>query len=60
MPLVKVCPKCGSENVKADPYNPKAAAGLSVPSYMCIDCGFSGNLFPEIDKGAQPVEDKKV
>jgi len=47
---VKVCPKCGSENVKIDPHNPKAAAGFSTPSYICIDCGFSGTLFPEIEK----------
>jgi len=47
---VKVCPKCGSENVKIDPGNPKAAAGFSTTSYICLDCGFSGNLFPEIEK----------
>lgn len=56
MPAVKVCPKCGSENVKTDPTNPKAAAGFSVPSYMCLDCGFSGNLFPEIDKPEEKEE----
>lgn len=50
MPSVKVCPKCGSENIKADPQNAKAAVGLSTPVYLCLDCGHSGVLFPEIDK----------
>lgn len=50
MPAVKVCPKCGSENVKADPTNVKALVGLSTASYLCLDCGFSGNFFPEIQK----------
>ena len=50
MPAVKVCPKCGSENIKVDTDNARAAAGLSVSSYKCLDCGFSGQLFPEIYK----------
>ena len=50
MPSVKVCPKCGSENVKVDTDNVKAAVGLSVPAYKCLDCFFSGPLFPEIEK----------
>ena len=52
---VKVCPKCGSENVKVDTDNVKAAVGLSVPSYKCLDCWFSSPLFPEIDKEMPPV-----
>ena len=47
---VKVCPKCGSENVKIDTDNVKAAFGLSVSTYKCLDCLFSGPLFPEIEK----------
>jgi len=47
---VKVCPKCGGENVKTDPTNQKAAAGFSTHSYLCMDCGFSGSFFPEIEK----------
>ena len=50
MPAVKVCPKCGSENVKVDYTNVKAAAGFGTASYLCLDCGFTGSLFPEIDK----------
>lgn len=50
MPAVKVCPKCGSENVKPDPENVKASVGLSTSSYLCLDCGFTGSLFPEIQK----------
>ena len=58
MAAVKVCPKCGSENVKMDPYNAKAAVGFSAPSYLCLDCGHSGALFPEIDKKV-PEQEKK-
>ncbi len=50
MTFVKVCPKCGGEDVKIDPNNPKAAAGFSTPSYLCLGCGFSGIFFPEIEK----------
>ena len=50
MVTVKVCPKCGSENVKIDPTNVRSAVGLSQPHYLCLDCGFSGQFFPEIDK----------
>ena len=50
MPFVKVCPKCGGENVKIDTDNPRASAGLSVPNYVCMDCGFSSQIFPEISK----------
>ena len=50
MPAVKVCPKCGSENVKVDHTNAKAAAGFGAASYLCLDCGFTGSLFPEINK----------
>ena len=64
MPAVKVCPKCESENIKVDTDNARAAAGLSVPSYKCLDCGFSGQLFPGIDKEvtslpATPAADSK-
>ena len=48
MLAVKVCPKCGSENVKADHTNVKASVGLGAASYLCLDCGFAGSLFPEI------------
>ena len=47
MPYVKVCPKCGSENVKQDP---NKFPQFHAPTSLCIDCGFSGPLFPEIEK----------
>lgn len=52
MPFVRVCPKCGSENVKVDPNNPKAAAGFSHPIYCCMDCGCTSPIFPEIERDA--------
>ena len=59
---VKVCPKCGSENVKIDTDNVKAVVVLSVSAYKCLDCLFSGHLFPEIEKEvphAVPKDNKK-
>ncbi len=50
MLAIKVCPKCGSENVKLDPTNAKASVGLSASVYLCLDCGFTGSVFPEIQK----------
>lgn len=47
MPAVKVCPKCGSENIKPDP---NKLPQFHAPSYLCLDCGFTSSLFPEIDK----------
>ncbi len=47
MPFIKVCPKCGSENVKQDPNKFLIA---HAPTSLCLDCGFSGPLFPEIEK----------
>lgn len=55
VPAVKVCPKCGSENVKVDPNNPKVAAGFSPPVYLCVDCGFTSPMFPEIDKAEEKI-----
>lgn len=56
MVTVKVCPKCGSENVKVDPTNVRSAVGLSQPYYLCLDCGFSGQFFPEIDRDVPKIE----
>ena len=62
MPSVKVCPKCGSENVKVDPTNPASALGFITLTYLCGDCSFSGQFFPEIEKETQhavPKDNKK-
>lgn len=53
MPFVKVCPKCGSENIKADP---SKFPQFHAPSSLCLDCGFSGPLFPEIEKEEIPKD----
>ena len=49
MNQVRICPKCGSENNKVDFTNPKSAVGMSQTNYLCLDCGFSGPIFPEIE-----------
>ena len=44
----KICPECESENVEL-------VAGGIIGGYMCKDCGFLGNIFPEI----QILQNKK-
>ena len=53
---VRVCPKCGSEDVTTDD---KAGmwkfSGGTLSMYNCRKCGFRGALFPEDKK---PVKGK--
>ena len=37
---IRICPRCGSENVQM-------VAGGIMGMWMCADCGFSGSVFPE-------------
>ncbi len=36
----KFCPECGSDNVVM-------VAGGEIGMWRCVDCGFSGSVFPE-------------
>lgn len=46
MKYIKICPQCGSTNIKM----PQAGMDLRLTiKDKCIDCGFIGN-FPEVKK----------
>ena len=36
----KFCPSCGGDNVEM-------VAGGMTGAWMCVDCGYSGSIFPE-------------
>lgn len=45
---IKICPKCGSIDVKEDLNNP-AKVRLGAPlDIICQSCGFKAKIFPEI------------
>jgi len=48
---MRVCPRCGSEDVEIKPTVVQAAFGLS-PSYKCNKCGFEGDFFSEVEDDA--------
>lgn len=54
----KICPNCKSFNVQVG-YSPSPAYG--VPEYICADCGFKANIFPEINihEKKETQEEKK-
>jgi transposase-like protein len=47
---VKICPKCGSTNVKADLSQQSFGAGAEFSQYKCADCGYFSMIFPEAEK----------
>ena len=44
----KICPKCGSINIKTDFSNPVVWAYGTSPKYKCKECGYLSFLFPEV------------
>jgi len=45
---IKICPKCGSIDVKEELDNP-AKVRLGAPlDLICLSCGFKAKIFPEI------------
>ena len=47
---VKICPKCGSEDLSSDLSVQSYAQGGFFNNMVCNNCGFSGQFFPEMDK----------
>tara|TARA_Y100000310_G_C20689135_1_gene821042 strand:- start:2059 stop:2370 length:312 start_codon:yes stop_codon:yes gene_type:complete len=47
---VKICPKCGSLNIKIDFSKPEIWAIGSPSLYNCKDCNYKFYNFPEIEK----------
>ncbi len=45
---MRICPSCGSENIRADRTNILAMLGMD-RGYTCPECGYSGRLFLDID-----------
>jgi transposase-like protein len=52
---VKICPKCKSFDIQVYSFT-MMAAGLP-PSYTCKKCGYTSNLFPEIDLNEERDKD---
>ncbi|MFP4119121.1 MAG: hypothetical protein ACLFTH_03640 [Candidatus Woesearchaeota archaeon] len=56
---IRVCPKCHSSDISVD----KSQHGLDVigqiSSYVCDNCGFSGNIFPEVPLSQKPATKKE-
>ena len=46
---VKVCPKCGSMDVSSDLSVQSYAQGGFFNNMVCNNCGYSGQLFPEVN-----------
>ena len=49
----KFCPKCKSNNVEM-------ASGGVTGSWVCMDCGFMGTIFPEKEIVGSEGESKKI
>lgn len=47
---VRICPKCGSDNVQM-------VAGGTTGSWMCGKCSFSGSVFPEKEIVGKEIKD---
>lgn len=45
---VKICPKCGSTDIRTDFNNPAKISYGAPLDYKCLDCGFSSKIFPEV------------
>ena len=48
--LIRICPKCKSTNVEADLSAQSYGQGSFFNAYVCNDCGFTSQFFPEIEE----------
>lgn len=46
----KICPKCGSSNIKWDFKNWYVVTTGQLDNYICLNCGYGGSFFPKIYK----------
>jgi transposase-like protein len=46
--MKKVCPKCGSTKVDID--SGVYTMGILPTRFVCSDCSYAGNFFPEVDE----------
>ncbi len=59
-PYVTICPKCGSDNVKAETNPAYAVTGLLTAFSECGDCGHHGQVFPQVPLSKLPKKLKPV
>lgn len=63
---MNICPKCKSKRVKClTNIDYKVVALGANPMFKCLDCGFEGEIFPEVDddrgrKGRSAKRSKKI
>ena len=50
---VKVCPRCGSANIK---FSSKFDVWLMPKQYVCYDCGYSGPVVLELEEDKTEAE----
>jgi len=50
MEIIKICPRCGSEDISPDLSLDNYSSGKIFNSYKCNNCGYSGQFFIEIEK----------
>ncbi len=50
--FVRVCPKCKSTNISYDNSDLLIPAVGTMPRFVCQDCDFTSNIFPEIKKSS--------
>ncbi|MFC1801528.1 hypothetical protein ACFLZB_03610 [Nanoarchaeota archaeon] len=48
--LIKICPKCKSQNIKPDLSVQAYGQGSFFNHFKCNDCGYTGQFFPEVLK----------
>jgi DNA-directed RNA polymerase subunit RPC12/RpoP len=47
---VRICPNCGSLNIEILNVQKQFTFAFGMPAlYKCNNCGFSNNIFPEVD-----------
>jgi len=47
--MARICPKCKCKNLKKDFSIESFARGSVFNDYVCNECGYSGQFFPEVD-----------
>ena len=59
----RVCPKCGSLEIKSDTslYRTTFAGSGTRTPWMCVDCGYTAPVFPEVeDKDVEEFVEKII
>jgi len=58
---IKICPKCGSTNIKSDYLSQGLTSAKGFPIiHICESCNFSNNLFPEVPRNRAKDLQKEI